>query len=277
MVDGNTKIIGRFHTKPNARGLNIYNPFFQTNGINALYLLFHNPSCRPLVSGLRELNLSGAITSGFELDPLLPELLDKLDKSATTAGKVGIITNKAGVLTGFYRGGSALLKSVTKKINLGGKKIVILGAGIVVKSFLAEINELPVAQQPESIELYNRTQANADNLATNYKLIKKTSVLASIGQSYGDILINISKIGSQADDIFFTDELVKRFTFISDVTFETENTNLISLAKKFDKQYSTGWDMFTYYGVECFRDILEIEIDPGLLREYVSTGLSTIV
>ena len=50
-IDENTKIIGRFHTKPSPRGLNIYNPFFEEAGINAVYLLFYNPDPKILVEG----------------------------------------------------------------------------------------------------------------------------------------------------------------------------------------------------------------------------------
>jgi shikimate 5-dehydrogenase len=277
MLDVDTKIIGRFHTKPNARGLNIYNPFFQATGINAVYLLFHNPSCQPLVQGLRSLNLTGAISSGFENDPSLLGLLDELDESAIKSGRVGIITNKNGVLKGFSRGGVALLHSLSAKHNFSKKKIVIVGAGILAKSFMSALDNLPLDQQPSEIEIFNRTPVNAESIANNFSIVNKISGLDELPNAKGDIFINISRIGSSVPDIFFTEKLIRNFGEISDVTFETENTNLIELAKKLNLRYSTGWDMFTYYCVECLRDILEISVDPVVMRKYIARGLSIIV
>lgn len=277
MIDENTKIIGRFHTKPSPRGLNIYNPYFQKSGTNAVYLLFYNASPEPLIKGLRELNLSGAITAGFESNPDLPGLLDELDETAKFVGKVGFITNRNGVVKGFNQGGIGLLNAINSKHNISGKKIVIVGAGNVVKSLLFTINKLPINQQPTEIDIFNRTVGNAESIAANFKLINKVSSLDEISSASGDILINISEIGSKVEDTIFTEKLLTNFSGVSDVTFEKENTNLISLAKKLNKTYSTGWDMFTYQGKECLEKILNIEIDANLLKECVAEGLSSVV
>lgn len=277
MIDENTKIIGRFHTKLSPRGLNIYNPFFLKAGINAVYLLFYDPSPEPLISGLREFNLAGAITAGFESNPDLPGLLDELDETAKFVGKVGFITNRNGVVKGFNQGGIGLLNAINSKHNILGKKIVIVGAGNVVKSLLFTINKLPINQQPTEIDIFNRTVGNAESIAANFKLINKVSSLDEISSAGGDILINISEIGSKVEDTIFTEKLITNFSGVSDVTFEKENTNLISIAKNLNKSYSTGWDMFTYQGKECLEKILNIEIDANLLKECVAEGLSSVV
>lgn len=70
-IDESTKILARLHHSPNNRGLSIYNPYFQQKGENAIYILFHNKDPKPLLEGLKNLNISGAIPAGFEKDPEL--------------------------------------------------------------------------------------------------------------------------------------------------------------------------------------------------------------
>lgn len=101
-IDENTKIILRLHKKANNRGLNIYNPFFQQSGMNAIYFLRHNLDAKPLLDGMRSLNISGAIPAGFEGDSNFVELLDDLTEESRFLNRVGVVFNNEGKLTGHY-------------------------------------------------------------------------------------------------------------------------------------------------------------------------------
>lgn len=275
MVDEHTKIIGRFHTIASPRGLNIYNPFFEEAKINALYLLFFNPDPKFLVNGLRQLNLTGAITAGFESDARLPSLLDELDDVTKYVGKVGFIKNNNGILKGYTQSGDGMLKTIEKTSDITNKKIVIVGAGNVTKSLLYKISKY--SHQPKEIELYNRTIGKAEKLKNDFTFVKKVSLLDKLTEAEGDILVNLTKIGGSQPDTIFNEKLVGNFNSIVDVTFETENTNLIQLAKKLNKKYATGWDMFTYQGLVIMETLLEISIDASLLKKHVAAGLSEVI
>ena len=77
-----------------------------------MYLLFQNQKPEPLVEGLRNLQISGAITAGFELDPKLPSLVDECSEAAQLSGRVGMIANRNGRLWGHYQGGEGLMQAV---------------------------------------------------------------------------------------------------------------------------------------------------------------------
>jgi shikimate 5-dehydrogenase len=64
---------------------------------------------------------------------------------------------------------------------------------------------------------------------------------------------------------------------VVDVTFEKENTNLVSIAKKLGLFVATGWDMFTYQGQVCLEGILKEKVDFNILKKHVVAGLSVIV
>ncbi len=274
-ITADTKVIARLHTKPSPRGLNIYNPFFQESNLNAVYLLFFNPDPAPLISAMRGFNIAGAITAGFESDDRLPSLLDEVDDVSAYTGRVGFITNNGGKLIGSSQGGQGLLRSILKHGHIENKKLVIVGSGNIAKGLLFNIKkQFP---DPPEVVLVNRTIEKALSIQRDFSFVTSTKSVTDLSTETGDILVNATDIGgSQADDVY-TESIVGNFQTIADVTFETENTNLVNLAKKLNKQFSTGWDMFAYQGQVILESIFHTGIDIGSLRKHVVSGLSEVV
>src|SRR4030067_799127 len=204
--DGNTKVIARLHKQLSPRALNIYNPFFEGAGINAVFLLFYNSDPKPLVDGIKNLNFSGAVN--------------------------------------------------------------------VVKSLLSEISKL--ANLPKSVIVLNRTISKLEEF-NKYNFVKEVGEIKDISSIRGDVLINATHLGGSVVDNIFTEKVVRNFNAVSDVTFETEDTNLITIARKLKKKNATGWDMFTYQGLVVLETILDIKIDPQILKRHVIAGLSQTV
>lgn len=272
--DGNTKIIARLHKQYSPRGLNIYNPYFEEVGVNAVYLLFSNPDPLPLVTGIKDLNFAGAISVGFETDAEFAKLVDEYDESSKIVGRVGFIKNNNGILKGYYQGGRGQLLAIQSVSTVADKELVIVGAGNVVTSLLSEISRLD--KGPKSVKIVNRTTGKAEEFK-KYKFVKEIGGLEMLSQLRGDILINATDIGGNIEDTLYTQEVIANFEIVSDVTFQKENTNLIELAKKLKKKYATGWDMFTYQGLVVLETILDIKIDPQILKRHVVAGLSETV
>lgn len=272
--DGNTKVIARIHKKFSPRGLNIYNPYFEESGTNAVFLLFYNEDPKPLVAGIKALNMAGAVTVGFETDAEFAKLVDEFNESSQVVNRVGFIKNVGGKLRGYYQGGKGQLMSIQSASPIAGKDLVLVGAGNVIKSLLFEISQL--AEAPKSVVVLNRT---ADKLEAfkKYSFVKEVGSLDSLGGRSGDILVNATPIGGKEKDDVYTEAIVSKFETVSDVTFETENTNLIQLAKKLNKKCATGWDMFTYQGLVVLETILDAKIDPVMLKKHVVAGLSETV
>lgn len=274
-INGSTKIIGRLHTKNSERGLNIYNPYFQNNSFNYIYTLFTNNSIDKLISGVRNLNLAGAITVGFELDPKLPTLLDELSPVSKVINRVGYIVNRDGKLYGSYQGGEALVSAILDKYSLERKEITIVGAGILAKAFLFTLKESGLLSS--KVNIVNRSVDNAKEMIKLLDVEADVYGLHELSKVSSDIIINITDIGGSVDDTVYTEDVVNKFECIVDVTFEKENTNLVELGKKSGKVVVTGWDMFTHQGVVALQDITGKDIDPSELKEYVVRGLSTVV
>ena len=272
-IDINTKIIARLHTDKNGTGLNIYNSYFQDQGINAVYLLFQSNKLNELIDGIRNLNISGAITAGFEHDPILPSLVDDSSEATKLAQRVGIIINKKGVLKAHYQGGEGLFSAIKEKTSISGKRIVIVGSGTVATTLLLALENS--AQKVKSVSLYNRTLENAKVLKTKFNLVDSVNTLDKLRDAEGDILINASRIGSKVLDDIYTERIVSKFSVIADVTFGTESTNLITLARDSKKIVVSGWDMFTHQASIVLKEILDHESNIDRLRHFVREGLSS--
>lgn len=274
-IDEKTKIIGRFHTKPSPRGLNIYNSLFEEAKINALYVLFYNPDPKVLFDGLRNLNLAGAITAGFESDPRLTGLVDEMDEVSAYIKRVGFVTNAQGKVKAYSQGGSAMLRTINSATSVEDTKLVIVGAGNITKALLSCLSRM--AKKPKEIEIYNRTAEKAEALAKEYKMVKKVGSLDDLKKAEGDILANCSHLGGSVPDTLFDEKVVARFPAVADVTFEVEDTNLINLARKLKKKVATGWDMFTYQGQIALETILGQPIPMEILKKHVRRGLGMTV
>jgi shikimate 5-dehydrogenase len=270
-IDADTKIIGRFHKKPSPRGLNIYNPFFEEAGINATYLLFYNQDPKVLFDGLRNLNLAGAITAGFEGDQRLMDLVDQCEEMSKYLGAIGHVVNDNGIVKGFTQGGEAFHRTIYSATTVTGKKLVLVGAGKIAKGLLFHLSRSKI--KPASVEIYNRTVDKAKSLKLEYSFVTNVGSLQDLAGTSGDILANVSHLGGSVEDNLFTKDIVKKYQAVADITFETENTNLIELAKKCNKQFATGWDMFTFQGQIALENILKTKIPFDLLKKHVRRGL----
>lgn len=273
--DQDTKYIARLHKKASPRGLNIYNPFFEEAGINAIYMLHYNEDPKPLIEGMRNLSYLGGIAAGYENDKEFAALLDELDPISTMLGKVGFVKNIDGKLVGSYQGGIGLLNSIREKYDLTNKDIAIVGAGTVATAMLHQIKQDGI--KPKSVTVLNRSVENAEKLGEMNDLVRAVKSIDEISNVQGDILINITDIGGSEPDNLYTEQIVEKFEMVSDVTFEREDTNLLNLAQKLGKSRSTGWDMFSHQAIVILESLFEEKMDVELFRKFVRKGLSEVV
>lgn len=271
LINTDTKLIGRFHNENNGTGLNIYNPYFEYMGVNVTYLLFIN-EVKPLVEGMRNLVLCGAVTAGFEHSAELFDLVDEVSESAKLTRRIGVIANHKGVLSAHYQGGEGLLGAVLEKIDIKDKKIVIVGAGAVAKSFILALSQN--TNRPAGVVIVNRTTENAATLVDEFDFVESVRSLDSLADQKGDILINASRIGSKIPDELFNEDIVRGYQAVADVSFGNPETNLITTARQNGIVSIDGWDMFTHQVAIVLRFCINHEADIQRLRRFVRLGLA---
>lgn len=273
-INESTKIFGRFHKAASARGLNIYNPFFEEQNLNSLYVLFQNENPLALVEGMRNLNLAGAITAGFESDKVLPTLLDDLDDISRFVNRVGFITNENGTLVGRSQGGKGMLRNVLHTTDLAGKKMTLVGAGTIAKGMLFMIEKENINTE---IVIYNRTLENAQLLKDRFAFVREVKPLSELSDAVGDVLVNVSDIGGSVTDVQFPESTILNHTSVVDITFEVENTPLVETARRLGKNVGTGWDMFAFQMQVIVEEFFKQKFDFESIKKHVNAGLSSIV
>lgn len=270
IINENTQVMARFHPTNNNRGLNIYNPYFQSAGVNAVYFLFHNKDPKVLIDGLRAFSLPGAVIAGsFEGDSRIPSLIDELHPVSEKIKRVGVLVNREGKIWGVYQGAFGLDESIKRLTDYRDKKVVILGAGTVVQGLLSlmEINQC----KPRTIEIYNRTPSKAEAVGREFSFVNSVGSMKDMElMAKGDIFVNATFIGSPwntGENYVFTEEFVNRFDYVVDVTFVPLTPQLVQTAMKLGKVVSPGYKMFLFQGKYALENILGIEVDEKLLQE----------
>ncbi|MDQ5913444.1 MAG: shikimate dehydrogenase [Patescibacteria group bacterium] len=272
-IDTQTKLIGRFHTQDNGTGLNIYNPYFEDQGINAVYMLFRSDKPQELIDGMRGLHLTGAITAGFEHDPSLAALVDELDETVEISGIIGNIANSDGKIRAHYQGGYGFLNAIQEKIDTTDKRLVIVGASTVVKTLLLALEK--TSQKPNEVIIVNRTLDHAKALQKRFNWIKSVHSLVDLESIKGDILVNATRIGSVDEDTVYTNDIVSSYQAVADVTFGNPVTNLTTLGQDNGLVVINGWDMFTHQAAVLLKHVLGHSANIDRLRYFVSEGLAS--
>lgn len=269
--DTDTKVIARLHPESNGRGLNVYNPYFERMKVNALYTLFQNSDPAPLLDGVRNLSLPGAVVAGtFETDQRLPDLLDEVRPISQKLGTVGVVKNDGGKLIGVYQGGYGLYDSMRSTFGeVAGRKLVIVGAGNVARALLLVLEEMQ--DMPAEVVIYNRSPDRAERLASEFAFVKEVGSLPDFARSAsGEILVNTSKLGSRSTKepaMEFTHAIVARFEDVADVAFLPLDTPLGQLSRDAGKRFAPGHLMFMLQAKYVLQFVLGHEMDQDVYQE----------
>ncbi len=272
-----TMLLARINKTPNTRGIAPYNKYFERSKTNALCLEFHNPDITPMLRGMKELGFKGAITVAFEQDiDRLSALLDAVDPVAKRVGVIGFVALRDGKYTGYAQGSFGLYKALLSHTSLNGKNITICGAGHMAKGLLIQL-ELNGLSDVE-VSVFNRTPEKAAALQKEFSVVKSVGSLADLQNSSGDILINLTDIGTpwaKGESYTFSKDLVSRYTLVADSTFVPFESPLIQTAKAAGKDVSPGWETFCYGTEYIFRTMLGIEVDTDILGEELRNDFRT--
>lgn len=264
----NKRVIYRINKVHNPRIIGVYNRYFKRMGEDVVCEAPYNENPAPLVELIKSNNVAGAFTVAFEHDPRLLSLINSKSEMAQEAGVVGFITQKNGVITGHAQGYVGLIEALKRHIDITNKKVVIMGAGKLTRSFCFEIirKHTPLA----GIKVYNRTLETAQNIAKKYSCITKVAPLSELSNAQGDIFMNLSEVGSlwqQGEQYVFTEEFVRKFTLVLDPNFVPLKTPLIALAEKCGVSISPGYETFTEQTAYSLEMMLDIKIDRKILDE----------
>ncbi|MBS7655017.1 shikimate dehydrogenase [Candidatus Bathyarchaeota archaeon] len=247
----------------------IHNSAFKTLKINAVYLTFEvkKEFLKKALDGVKALGVKGVnVTIPYKIDVV--KHLDELSQEATLIGAVNTILNTNGKLIGFNTDGIGVLKAFKAyKVELTGKKVVLLGAGGAAKAI-----GYAIADKVNSLIILNRTKRKALMLSKELKRKLKANALGgdltleSLRKSLinADIIVNATSIGMTPNfnQTPVPKELLKSNMVVLDVVYNPLETKLLQEAKEAGAKCINGVEMLVQQAAEAFK--IWFKVDPPI-------------
>lgn len=262
MQAGATRYVARHADAPSSTGSTIYNTIYRELGLDAAYLQFSGRDPGGFVGAMKTLGFCGSTVVGSFASAIVPHL-DDLDDHARRVGAVNTVTYHDGVALGHKTDGPALIRSIEDVTDLRDRRVVIAGAGHLVR----EILYLLVAQGVAEISVFNRSEDRASEVVASIGA-RVGGDLDALAGAEGDILINATPIGSRRCETkrLIPEEAVTRFGLVMDTAFIPSRTPLIVEAEARGVPVVTGLTMFAHQGAAQVHHYFGVVPDLDRLR-----------
>jgi shikimate dehydrogenase len=229
----------------------IHNGAFRRLGWNAVYLAFEVKNVEEALRGIRGLGVRG-VSVTIPLKTEVVPFLDKVEGVAKKIGAVNTIANQGGRLIGYNTDCDGALEALEEKIDLGGKRVVLLGAGGAARAVGFGLKErglrLTVVNRSKE-----RGQALSEELRCNYLPISSL-VRMKAGDLEADIIINATSLGMYPRDgeTPIPKELLKKGMLVMDIVYKPLQTKLLREAKGKGCLTVDGLEMLIRQGMAQF-------------------------
>jgi shikimate dehydrogenase len=247
MIDGRTKIIAHVgYPTESFKAPMIYNPWFETHGINAVvvpmgckaddYAAFFKPL-------FRLSNVAGALVTMPHKIPTLA-LVDEVSVSAKVAGACNAVrVDDDGRLIGDMFDGEGFVRSVLRKgRQLAAARVVVAGNGGVGSAIAASFAKAGISE----IALFDAhapaMNALAERIRAFYPKLKVT--VGSNDPAGFDIVVNATPLGMKAGDPLPLDvSRISAPALVGEVVMKEEVTPFLAAARERGCEIQVGTDM----------------------------------
>lgn len=226
----------------------IHNYSFDKNDINAVYLSFNVDNLKETINAMKTLDIKGFnVTIPYKEQ--ITDYLDDIDEYAEKIGAVNTVLNLNGKLIGYNTDGLGFLESLKeKKIDIGNKTILLLGAGGASRAISMTILDRGIKR----LDIYNRNIERAqklkDDLKRNYPLVDLGVIEKENIKNCYDIVINTTPVGMfpNENDTPTRSSIFDKETIIYDIIYKPNPTKFLIESEKQNKKTIDGLDMLIY-------------------------------
>ena len=223
------------------------------------------------INGVRAMNISGInVTAPHKTEVM--KYLDEVSEQAQLLGSVNTVVNRSGVLTGYNTDADGFLAALKSEgIELTDKKILIIGAGGVVKPTLLRI----IREKPQSVTVVNRTKSKVMALAEAINDKTGFGILTDADGKDFDVVINTTSAGMEPqcdvlpidaieglDDLSFIDEN----TAVIDMIYNPDETLFLKEAKKRGAKTMNGLGMLIYQGILAYELFTGVKLTDDMAK-----------
>ena len=245
----------------------MHNAAFKAAEVNAFYGAFESSDLEGSIGGMRALSICGmSVTIPFKTS-VIP-YLDELDSLAEQIGAVNTIVNVKGRLKGYNTDGLGAMKALEGKIDLAGKRCVLVGAGGAARGigFMARERGMKLVVVNRSMD---RGFALADFLECPFIPLERIQAI------HANVLIQSTPVGmfpheniSPVPDYVFQKDMV-----VMDAIYNPLETRLLKNARAKGCTTISGLEMFIHQGAEQFRLWTGLNPPVDIMRAVVKKAL----
>jgi len=273
MIDARTELYGVIGN-PVQHSLSpiIHNRAFKRLGWNAVYLAFEVKNVEEALRGIRGLGVRGvSVTTPFKTE-VIP-FLDKVEGLAKKIGAVNTIVNRRGKLIGYNTDCEGALEALEEKMDLRGKRVVLLGAGGAARAIGFGLKErgYPLIVLARSKE---RGQALSRELGCDYLPISSL-VRMKAGGLEADVIINATSLGMYPRDreTPLPKKLLKEGMMVMDIVYQPLRTKLLHEAKEKGCVTVDGLEMLIRQGMVQFEIWTGRRLEIGQIKKDLRRAL----
>jgi len=233
--------------RPGNFGTRFHNFLFRELGLNFIYKAFTTRDIGSAIRGIRALGIRGcAISMPFKEACIV--YLDELDGSAKRIMSVNTIVNTDGHMKGYNTDYTAVFKLIRSSGIPSSASFALLGSGGMAKAVARALRDAGFSNGL----IVARNEATGQALAHQYGLQWHRELTGEKPK----LLINVTPVGmaggAEADQLPFSERLVRSAQFVFDVVALPAETPLIRLANSLGKTTITGAEVSVLQAVEQF-------------------------
>ena len=246
-INKDTQLCMSLAARPGNFGTRFHNFLYRELGLNYIYKAFTTRDLAAAIGGIRALGIRGcAISMPFKEACI--QYLDELDSSARGIMSVNTIVNSDGYLKGFNTDYTAVFTLIRAARIPETTRFALRGSGGMAKAVACALKDAGFAHG--IIVARNETAGAA--LAEQYGFAWKRD----LENETPGLLINVTPIGmaggTEADQLAFSEELIRAAQIVFDVVALPPETPLIRLANKLGRKTISGAEVIALQAVEQF-------------------------
>src|SRR5271165_3743382 len=246
-INKDTQLCMSLAGRPGNFGTRFHNFLYRELGLNFIYKAFTTRDIRSAIGGIRALGIRGCAMS-MPFKETCIEFLDELDASAQRIMSVNTVVNNDGYLKAYNTDYTAVSKLIRASGIPVSARFALLGSGGMAKAVACALRDAGFANGL----IVARNEATGPALAHHYGFQWKRELTGE----KPELLINSTPVGmaggGEADQVAFSEELVRSAQFVFDVVALPAETPLIRLANSLGKKTITGADVIVLQAVEQF-------------------------
>ncbi len=216
----------------------IHQAAYEKDGLDFLFLPFHvkKEELSDILNFMRQFPLKGLAVTIPHKEAVIP-LLDEVDEEAQSIGAVNTIVNDKGKLKGYNTDIIGAVKPLKKRIDLKGKRALILGGGGAAKAFVYGLQK-----EGAEVKVLGRNPDKLKNLNC------QTGTLEELENElpHTDILIQTTPVGMSPhiDKTLVPTDFLHKGLLVFDCVYNPLKTRLLKDAQAKRCETISGLEMF---------------------------------